>query len=143
MDNGATQGDRKATNEETTFQPNPIRQQNFCPRFEYNDGKKIEIPAHMQRPLTLQEEIQRFVVGTLSHVMDQRGEGTFEEEDDFEDDEPDNLMSGYEVIEMYDDLGEPLGEDPPPRVSAATSEDGPSEGNDPPPDQPPAEPKPA
>ena len=93
MGNGATQSDSTTTSQQNEPEQNIIRQQSWCPRYEYNDGVKIEIPAHLQRPLTIQEELRRFCVTTMSQIIEDNESGTLGDEDDFEDDEPYNLMS--------------------------------------------------
>ncbi|AXL15104.1 hypothetical protein [Microviridae sp.] len=81
---------------------------------ELPDPNPIEIPLEYSRPLTIQEEMKRFLVQELnkSRSYDQ---GSFEDEDDFEieDDEPD-WVSGYEYEDLipedapgYDRLDEP------------------------------------
>jgi len=142
MGNGTEQNSSETTGKEIFLQQNNVKvapvpdeeRQQFCvPRFEYNSGIKIEIPAHLQKPLTMQEEMQRFIRNTVSHVMEEQGLGTLEEEDDFEDDFEDDLLSGYEVNEMEDDY-----EFGPKEIEEAKEGD----TADGPPPVPPAEPEP-
>lgn len=52
------------------------------------DPTPVAVPV--RRPLTLREEMQRFIRTELSQEMAARGEPTFEEEDDFEIDDYDD-----------------------------------------------------
>ena len=79
---------------------------------EIPDKTPIEVPT-MHRPLTLREEMQRFVRQELSQQMQNRGMESFEEADDFEiddfEDEPD-MTTGYTVHELFDEDGAPRDE---------------------------------
>lgn len=67
---------------------------------EFPDPTPVEIPLEMARPLTLQEEMKRFLVSEMNRMRPEDA-GSFEDEDDFDvyDDEPD-WVSGYEFEEM-------------------------------------------
>lgn len=73
------------------------------PRYEWPDTTPVHIPGKTDRqaPLTLREEMQRFVRQEVSRVAAAREFETFEESDDFEieDEEPD-LTSPYTVREL-------------------------------------------
>lgn len=75
---------------------------------EYPDPTPVEIPVHMKRPPTLQEQIQMFVRTELSRRADEVGLETFEEADDFDVGDSDDLASPYEISEMADEV--PAGE---------------------------------
>jgi len=71
---------------------------------EVPDPVPVELIGGNDRPLTLREEMRRFVRQELSIRASDQGAGTFEEEDDFTDDleEPD-LTSPYTVQELAPD----------------------------------------
>jgi len=71
---------------------------------EVPDPIPVELIGGNERPLTLREEMRRFVRQELSIRAADQGAGTFEEEDDFTDDleEPD-LTSRYTVQELAPD----------------------------------------
>ncbi len=69
---------------------------------EVMDPTPVELPADYGGPPTMAELVQKYVRETLSMDAAQQGQGTFEEEDDFSEDDHDELdLSGYEVTE-YD-----------------------------------------
>lgn len=82
---------------------------------EFPDPTPIEIPLEYSRPLTIQEEMKRFLVTEMNKLRTD-DHGSFEDEDDFDvdDDEPE-WTSGYEFEELepepnapaYDNLDEP------------------------------------
>lgn len=86
---------------------------------ETPDPEPIHVPGMSDRPLTLREEMRRFVRQELSQQAAEQGAGSFQDEDDFSEDEfePD-LISQYTVNELTDQLapsddleGEPTPED--------------------------------
>lgn len=84
---------------------------------EVLDPTPIEV-GHQERPLTLREEMRRFIVEQVSVHAGQQGVETFEEADDFEIEDGPDLSSQYTVQDMtlegypQDDLeGEPNEED--------------------------------
>ncbi|MEM2002530.1 MAG: hypothetical protein QXT77_07805 [Candidatus Methanomethylicaceae archaeon] len=71
---------------------------------ELPDQTPIEVPLDFSRPLTLQEEIRRFLRIEASYVAENAGFETFEEADDFDvDDEEVEFVSPYEILEMSDE----------------------------------------
>lgn len=82
------------------------------------DDTPLHLPG-VDRPLTLREEMRRFIREELSAHAVNHEVGSFEEEDDFEiDDGEADLLSPYTVLDMapeegpIDDLeGEPTAED--------------------------------
>lgn len=67
----------------------------------------LHIPG-MDQPLTLREEMQRFIRQQISQIAQANNLGSFEDEDDFEEEDPDpDLTSPYSVTEMM-----PIGEQP-------------------------------
>lgn len=64
---------------------------------EVPDGRPVSVPHNWQRPLSLHEEIKRFVRQELSARAADEGEESFEEADDFEVDEDPDLFSPYEL----------------------------------------------
>ncbi|AXL14884.1 hypothetical protein [Microviridae sp.] len=84
---------------------------------EIPDTTPIEVGEH-QKPLTLREEMRRFIIQEVSTAAEQHGVESFEEADDFDVEEETDLTSPYTVQELYmegaprDDLeGEPNKED--------------------------------
>lgn len=72
-------------------------------RKEHNSGIPVELAVPEDRPLSLREEMKRYIREMVSQTADQRGEETFEEADDFEvfdADELDLEHSPYEIMEM-------------------------------------------
>ncbi|AXH75026.1 MAG: hypothetical protein [Microviridae sp.] len=70
---------------------------------EENDGVGIEITPLQQRPLTIQEMMARYV-RQLSAQAEQEGEESFEEADDFEEEDPDYIpITHHQVVAMSDD----------------------------------------
>lgn len=70
---------------------------------EVPDPRPVEWPADLRRPLTIQEEIQRFVRVELSKVAAEDGMETFEESDDFVVDDEEEYVSPYEMTEMQEE----------------------------------------
>lgn len=68
-------------------------------RKEIPDPRPVAVPVGYRRPLTLQEEIKRFVRAELSQVAQAHELETFEEADDFDVDEDPELISPYEIPE--------------------------------------------
>ncbi len=105
---------------------------------EHPDKTPLALPVGYQTPPTMEEMIQMYVRHAVSDAASDQGYGTFEEEDDFgEDDQSPLPFPEYEVneYEMEDDPDMPETapvEDPSPG-SPATAE--------PPPSTPGAEPK--
>lgn len=62
------------------------------------------------RPLSIREELQRFVRGEmLKQRVEAEGHGSFEDEDDFtEDEEEPDLLSPYEAVMMAPEMDETL-----------------------------------
>lgn len=71
---------------------------------EIPDPTPVSVPANWQRPLSLHEEIKRFVRVEMSRQAADQGEETFEEADDFDvDDDEVDPASPYEFREMPED----------------------------------------
>lgn len=82
------------------------------------DPTPLAIPVGMRRPLTDRDITRALIRQELSRHLEQQGAGSFEEEDDFEDDDPEAMVSPYEMVDMVDDgipsdpeLGETSGRD--------------------------------
>ena len=100
---------------------------------EHPDPTPVAIPIGQDRPDTMREMVQAYVRQEISAVASERGMGTFEEEDDFEAEDPSELpLTGFEVTEyaMEDEPG-PL-DDPPPATPAAGPTEPPSTPAEPP-----------
>lgn len=68
---------------------------------ELLNPKPIAIAADLQRPLTMDERIQRAIGQAVSRQAQMQGRETFEEANDFDiDDENPMPISGYEVVDM-------------------------------------------
>lgn len=69
-----------------------------APDKEVPDPKPIAIPIAMQTPPTMAELVQKYVAGALSEQAASQQMGTFEEEDDFEEEDPELLaLSLFEL----------------------------------------------
>lgn len=100
-----------------------LREQSALNAYEKVDPTPMEVPQTGYRPITLRDEMRRFVQQAVSEQASDRGFETFEEADDFEIDEAEQeeaaLLSAYTVVDTIpepgqspDDLeGEPNAED--------------------------------
>ena len=70
------------------------------PRNEQPDPNPIELGIPQERPLSLQDEMKRFIREEVTRQADP--ESTFEEEDDF-DIEEENFESQYTVLDMHEE----------------------------------------
>ena len=66
---------------------------------EIPDKRPIAVPAGWDRPLSLQDQIKRFIRSEASRAAAAAGEETFEEADDFDVDEDPDPLSVYELPE--------------------------------------------
>lgn len=66
---------------------------------EVLDPTPMEVPGELRRPPTLREQIQACIREEVSRAAQNMGGGSFEEEDDFEEDEVDLPLSGYELAD--------------------------------------------
>lgn len=113
---------------------------------EVPDPRPVEWPANLKRPLTLQEEIQRFVRVEMSQRAAEHGMESFEEADDFDVGDEDEWQSPYEMTEMQEETppptaepvqgvnreGAPAGVSPSdPKTSSVSVTEGTQEGNPP------------
>jgi len=93
-------------------------------REEKPDLTPVEWPLNLTRPLSLQDEIKRFVRSEMSMRAAEHGFESFEESDDFDvDDEDGNLASPYELTEMQEEAGfeAPIDVKAPPAAPAPAS----------------------
>lgn len=92
------------------------------PGWESPDPTPVTIPVERLRPPSYEERIRAFIRGEVSRHAQLQGEGSFEDEDDFEEEdlEPD-LLSDYQVLVMAEEagLGETLDGTDSPRSSPA------------------------
>lgn len=78
---------------------------------EHPDPTPVELPVGYTAPLTVQEMVQQYIRQEVSSQAAQVGLGTFDEENDFEPEDPEEVpLSGYEVIEyeFTEEPGSPL-----------------------------------
>ncbi|UDN67661.1 hypothetical protein [robinz microvirus RP_86] len=69
---------------------------------EYNSGIGFEIPTG-KAPLTMQEMVQRYIREAVSAQAVDDGQESFEEANDFEEDDPDVIpLTHHQVIAMDD-----------------------------------------
>lgn len=61
------------------------------------DSRPVEWPAGLKAPLSLEDRMRRLIRTELSRVAAEQDAGTFEEEDDFEDDDEAFPSSPYEL----------------------------------------------
>lgn len=77
------------------------------------DQTPVEMPV--QAPETTQEMLGRMIAQHLERESQRQGFGTWQEEDDFEDEDPNLLdLSPYELQELQGDEELPDPEEPPP-----------------------------
>lgn len=104
---------------------------------EIPDPTPMEVPHDWKRPLSLHEEIRRFVRSELSRQAEAQGEESFEEADDFDVDEDPDPLSPYEIPEApIEALGGVRDEDAAPpldpkgkaAVESPSAPEGPSKG---------------
>ena len=84
---------------------------------EVPDPIPIAVPVGMETPPTMAELVQTYVAGAMSKHAAEQGLGTFEEEDDFDEEDPELLpMSAFELTPeiMEDDEPGPEPETPAP-----------------------------
>lgn len=75
---------------------------------ETPDPAPVHIPGKSDRPLSLREEMRRFVREELSKQAGELEAGTFTDEDDFSEEESEHdLLSQYTVMEMTPDAEAP------------------------------------
>lgn len=72
-------------------------------RYEDPDQRPVDWPLNLKRPLTIQEEIQRFVRVEMSQRAQEHGHESFEEADDFDVEDEDEWQSPYELMEMQEE----------------------------------------
>lgn len=71
---------------------------------EFNSGIPIEVTPHVERPLSFEEMVQRYVRTTLSDHAADEGDETFDEADDFDEEDPDVMdLTHHQVLAMSDD----------------------------------------
>ena len=108
---------------------------------ETPDPTPIHVPG-ATRPLTLREEMRRFVRTEVSRAAAEQGVGSFEEEDDFDlPPEEADLVTPYTVREMVPEEGPPdeLEGQPKPEDSGVSPEE--TKAEEPPSVQTPSEPQ--
>ncbi len=71
---------------------------------EFPDPTPIEIPIGYSKPLTLREDMRRFIREEYSAHAAQQGEETFEEADDFDIGDADEAPSPYELFDMIEEF---------------------------------------
>lgn len=81
---------------------------------ELPDQRPVEWPANIKRPLSLQEEIQRFVRVEMAQRAADYGFETFEEADDFNVEDEEDFVSPYEMTELQEDAAMTSAATPPP-----------------------------
>lgn len=102
------------------------------PNHEYPDPTPVHIPGKSDqvRPLSLRDEMQRYIRTVLSHQAQANQVESFEDADDFEIDEEPDLTSSYTVSELTQPGlsvtldGEPTQEDKDAARTAQPSEGG-------------------
>lgn len=98
-------------------------------RGEYNSGIPVELGLPEDRPLSLRDEMMRFIRAEMSRQAEDTGQETFEEANDFDVGE-DEWTSPYELIDMVDE--EPVDDsDNSLENNQETPENGPSTKEDP------------
>lgn len=94
------------------------------PGKEVPDPVPLEMPVGYETPPTMEEMIQQYVRQELSVQAQEQGFGTFEEEDDFEIEDPEEIsMSGFEVDEFAMTDEEAIEDASPPSAAPEASEE--------------------
>lgn len=70
---------------------------------EVPDPTPVEVPLHLRRPASIQDDIKRMVREELSRAAADAGEETFEEADDFSVDDDPDPFSQYELSAMQEE----------------------------------------
>ncbi len=70
---------------------------------EYLDATPVEIPVGYEKPLTLKEDMMRFIREEVSAVAERNGVESFEDADDFDVMDDELPESVYEFAELQDD----------------------------------------
>lgn len=71
---------------------------------EFNSGIPVEMTVHQERPLSIEEMVQRYVRTTISAAAEDDDADSFEEADDFEEEDPDVIdLTHHQVLAMSDD----------------------------------------
>lgn len=94
-------------------------------RFEIPDPTPVEVPLF--RPLSIHEEMKRFIRSEMSRQAAEAGQESFEEADDFDVGDDDEIVSPYEMVELKEEFpvfppnaegaGGPAGPTPEPQAS--------------------------
>lgn len=116
---------------------------------EQPDPTPVHIPGMHERPLSLRDEMRRFVREELSKQAGNLDAGTFEDEDDFSEDEGEpELTTPYTVTELTPEMvdqvksdldGEPTQEDLSSENQSLASADADADNPAPSPESPPVE----
>lgn len=107
-DMGSLQQSRSSTEtcETVSLRENPVNARGEYHPPEANSGipyAGIVPPPNAHQPLSIQEEIRRFVRQELSQQAEAEGNETFDEADDFEEEDPDIIpLTHHEVVAMTD-----------------------------------------
>lgn len=72
-------------------------------RQETPDPTPVTVGIPLERPLTLQEEMKRFIREEISQAAEVAQAGSWEDEDDFDVDEDPSPISAYELDEMQEE----------------------------------------
>lgn len=100
---------------------------------EKNDPTPMAKPIGYNQPLSLQDEIRRFIRQEVSVQAQDDGHETFEEADDFEEEDPDTVdLTNYELtalqaLENAEEINLDAPDDPSPAEPAETKQENPSE----------------
>lgn len=108
-------------------------------RFEIPDPNPLEVPLF--RPLSIHEEIKRFVRSEMSRQAQEQGQESFEEADDFDVGDDDEIQSPYEMVELKEEFpvvqataeapGGPVGPTPPAQATPTSLQAAVSPGGSP------------
>ncbi|WNK13870.1 MAG: hypothetical protein [Microvirus sp.] len=70
---------------------------------ETNSGIPVAVAPQAQRPLTIQEMVQKYIREAVSSQAVDDGQESFEDADDFEEDDPDTIpITHHQVVAMDD-----------------------------------------
>lgn len=74
------------------------------PRGEENDGIPVELGLPEDRPLSLREEMMRFIRDEMSRQSVDAGAESFEDANDFEIEDEEPFYSPYEFVDMEEEI---------------------------------------
>lgn len=95
------------------FRPRKVQlEERARSQVEIADPRSVELYPEM-RTVTLAEQIRRAVREEVSRAAVESGHGTFRDEDDFEEEDSELVISDYQFVDMIEEAAETLDGTPP------------------------------